>query len=164
MDNPGSIADGSTADAELITLTADITSAYVSNNAVQSAEISKIIETIHASLRSLGGPKSEPAPEKPVPHINIKKTVTPDFLISLEDGKHYKSLKRHLSGRGLTPSGYREKWGLPHDYPMVASAYAAKRSELAKSIGLGRKKAEENPAAEIAAAPAKRGRPRKVEA
>lgn len=159
MDNLESTIRGGNSDAELITLTAEITSAYVSNNAVHSGEITKVIETIHSSLRSLGGPKSEPPAEKPVPHINIKKTVTPEYLVSLEDGKHYKSLKRHLSGRGLTPAEYREKWSLPHDYPMVASAYAARRSELAKSIGLGRKKADD--ASEPAA---KRGRPKKVAA
>ena len=88
-----------------------------------------------------------------MPLMPIKKTVTPDYLVSLEDGRHYKSLKRHLAGKGLTPEGYREKWGLPRDYPMVAPSYAAKRSELARNSGLGRKRAE---AAEPA--PAKRGR------
>jgi predicted transcriptional regulator len=80
----------------------------------------------------------EPEAERPVPPVPIKKTVTPDHIVSLEDGRPYKSLKRHLSGRGLTPEHYRQKWGLPSDYPMVAANYAAQRSELAKSIGLGR--------------------------
>src|SRR5215208_352965 len=88
---------------------------------------------------------SEPAPraEKPTPHIPIKKTITPDAIISLEDGKAYKSMKRHLTKLGLTPAQYREKWGLPRDYPMVAPNYAAKRSELAKQAGLGQQRRKE---------------------
>ena len=88
--------------------------------------------------------------------MSIKRSVTPDFLISLEDGKQYKSLKRHLAGRGLTPDQYRDKWGLPRDYPMVAANYAAQRSELAKKIGLGRKMVDAKPAK------AKKGRRRKA--
>jgi predicted transcriptional regulator len=80
--------------------------------------------------------------EKPKPAVPIKKSITPDYLISLEDGRRYKSLKRHLGGRGLTPDQYREKWGLASDYPMVAPNYAKQRSDLAKSMGLGRKAAE----------------------
>jgi predicted transcriptional regulator len=87
-------------------------------------------------------PAPAPEAEKPVPAVAIKKSVTPDYIISLEDGRQYKSLKRHLSGRGLTPAEYRTKWGLPHDYPMVAPNYAAQRSEMAKAIGLGRKRVE----------------------
>lgn len=140
-------------------LTADLVSAYVGNNSVTAGDIPKLIETVHSALVALGGPKPEPQAEKPVPRIAIKKTVTPDYLISLEDGRHYKSLKRHLSGRGLTPAEYRDKWGLPHDYPMVASSYAAKRSELAKSIGLGRKKADA-PSSQGTAAKPKGRRPK----
>lgn len=128
------------AGSDLVSLTADIASAYVANNAVHSAELAKVIETIHTSLKSLGEPKSAPVPARREPPISIRKSVTPDAIISMEDGKPYKSLKRHLSGRGMSPQEYREKWGLPHDYPMVSSEYAARRSELAKSIGLGRKK------------------------
>ena len=128
------------AGSDLVALTADIASAYVANNAVHSGELAKVIETIHTSLKSLGEPKAAPAPARREPPISIKKSVTPDAIISMEDGKPYKSLKRHLRGQGLSPQEYKEKWGLPHDYPMVASSYAAKRSELAKSIGLGRKK------------------------
>ena len=82
------------------------------------------------------------APEKTSPRMSIKKTITPDYLISLEDGRRYKSLRRHLAARGLTPEQYREKWGLPHDYPMVAPSYSARRSELARSLGLGQKRSE----------------------
>lgn len=145
-----------TGESGLVTLTAKITSAIVSNNAVQAAELPKVMEAIFTSLLSLGQPKAEPASPKAEPRTSIRKSVTPDAIISMEDGKPYKSLKRHLSGRGMTPQEYREKWGLPHDYPMVASAYATKRSELAKSFGLGRKKAEP-----VQAEPAKRGRPKK---
>lgn len=91
---------------------------------------------MHAALQGLAAPK-QAEPEKPEPRISIKKSITSDFLISLEDGKQYKTLKRHLGELGLTAEEYRAKWGLPADYPMVAPSYAAKRSELARSSGLG---------------------------
>ncbi len=119
--------------------TAAIVSAFVSNNAVPVADLPSLIASVHASLTGLSKPP-EPEAEKPTPIVPIKKTVTPDYLISLEDGKHYKSLKRHLSTRGLTPEQYRQKWGLPHDYPMVCANYAAQRSELAKNTGLGQRR------------------------
>ena len=154
------------ADADLVTLTAEVVSAYVANNRIQPNDLASVIETVHGSLKSLGEPKAAPEQPRREPPVSIRKSVTPDYLISLEDGRHYKSLKRHLTGRGLTPQQYKEKWGLPHDYPMVAANYAAHRSELAKSIGLGRKKTEVAPAA--AAEPAepakKRGRPKAVAA
>src|SRR6195952_2577576 len=134
--------------AETIKLTADLAAAYLSNNQVQPASLPDLIASVHSALSTLGEPKVTEA-EKPVPPVSIKKSVTPDYLISLEDGKRYKSLKRHLSGRGLTAAEYRTKWGLPQDYPMVAPNYAAQRSELAKSMGLGRKRAE--PAPEVKA-------------
>ncbi len=122
----------------LIEMTADLIAAYVSKNHVRAAELPELISTVHASLAGMGSaPVAEPEPAKLVPPVSIKKSVTDDYLISLEDGKQYQSLKRHLSKRGLTPTEYRAKWGLPHDYPMVSPAYAARRSELAKSIGLG---------------------------
>ena len=120
--------------------TAAIVSAFVSNNAVPVSDLTALIASVHAALVALDRPP-EPEAEKPTPIIPIKKTVAPDYLISLEDGKHYKSLKRHLSTRGLTPEQYRVKWGLPHDYPMVCANYAAQRSELAKSTGLGQRRA-----------------------
>jgi predicted transcriptional regulator len=128
--------DDQTPPHELIGLTADIVSAYVSNNSVPASDVGGLIGAIHTTLSQLGAP-AEPEPEKLVPPVPIKKTVTPDHIISLEDGKPYKTLKRHLAGRGLTPEQYRQKWGLPPDYPMVASTYAAQRSELAKTSGLG---------------------------
>ncbi|MFE1598205.1 MucR family transcriptional regulator [Methylobacterium sp. ID0610] len=122
------------------TLTARIVEAYVARNAVPTTELPALIAAVHGAIVALGRPTEPEAPAL-VPPVPIRKTVTPDAIISLEDGKPYKSLKRHLSGRGLTPEQYRAKWGLPIDYPMVAANYAAQRSELAKSIGLGRKPA-----------------------
>ena len=119
-------------------LTAEIVSAYVSNNAVQRTDLAGVVEGVAAALAGLG---KAPEPEPLKPPVSIRKSVTPDFLISLEDGKRYKSLKRHLGVRGLTPDEYRAKWSLPADYPMVAPNYAAARSALAKSSGLGRKPA-----------------------
>ncbi|MGX7706752.1 MucR family transcriptional regulator [Methylobacterium sp. Gmos1] len=124
-------------EVDFVALTADVVSAYVANNSVPAADLAGLIGTVHTAFLGLGQPAAKEV-EKPVPLMPIKKTVTPDYLISLEDGRQYKSLKRHLSTRGLTPEEYRRKWGLPHDYPMVAANYAAQRSELAKSIGLGR--------------------------
>ena len=123
--------------ADYIELASDIISAYVSKNNVPVGELPALIQSVHATLGGLGK-STEPEPVKLTPLMPIKKTVTPDHIISLEDGKAYKSLKRHLTTRGLTPAEYRQKWGLPPDYPMVAANYAAQRSELAKSIGLGR--------------------------
>ncbi|MBF9235356.1 MucR family transcriptional regulator [Microvirga alba] len=117
-------------------LTADIISAYVTKNSVRSADLPVLITSVHAALQGLVAPK-QPKAEKPQPAVSIRKSVTPDFIYSLEDGKPYRTLKRHLTGQGLTPDAYREKWGLPQDYPMVASNYAKRRSELAKSAGLG---------------------------
>ncbi|ACL57943.1 MucR family transcriptional regulator [Methylobacterium nodulans] len=132
------MALGTEPDSKLITLVTDIVSAYVSHNSVPMSELPTLIQSVSDQLGSLGQP-AEPESEPLVPPVPIKKTVMPDAIISLEDGRPYKSLKRHLSTRGLTPEEYRKKWGLPPDYPMVAANYAAQRSELAKRIGLGRK-------------------------
>jgi predicted transcriptional regulator len=125
-----------------VELTADVISAYVARNSVSASALPDIISSVHAALTALSAPAPAPEAAKPVPAVPIKKSVTPDYLISLEDGRRYKSLKRHLRGRGLTPAEYRTKWGLPADYPMVAPNYAATRSELAKSMGLGRKRVD----------------------
>ena len=122
-----------------VELAAEIVSAFVSNNSIAVTDLPTLIANVHAALENLDKPVQK-EPEKPVPPVPIRKTVTPDFLVSLEDGRRYKSLKRHLSGRGLTPEQYREKWALPRDYPMVAPSYSAKRSELARSSGLGQKR------------------------
>ena len=115
----------------------DIVSAYVSNNSVQSNELANLIREVHSTLTALD--KDAPNGEAKKPAVAIKKSITDDFLICLEDGKKFKSLKRHLRSKyGLSPEEYREKWGLPYDYPMVAPSYARKRSELAKEMGLGK--------------------------
>lgn len=137
-------------------LTAEIVSAYVSNNNVRPEELASLISEVHSALMQAPGGKAEQASEPQQPAVPIKKSVTPDYIISLENGQKFKSLKRHLmNSYGMTPDEYRAKWGLRSDYPMVAPNYAKARSELAKSMGLGRKAA-----AEAAAAPAtaKRGR------
>ncbi len=127
-----------TENASLIEMTVEVVTAYVTKNHVRAAELAELISTVHASLAGMGSePVAEPEPDRLVPPVSIRKSITDEYLISLEDGKHYRSLKRHLSVRGMTPDEYRAKWGLPKDYPMVAPAYAKARSELAKSFGLG---------------------------
>ena len=125
-----------------IELAANIVSAFVSNNSVSVADLPSLIGNVHTALRNSGQPAPQREEAKPTPAVSTKRSITPDYLISLEDGKHYKSLKRHLRGLGLTPEAYREKWGLPRDYPMVSANYAAKRSELAKSMGLGQQRSK----------------------
>jgi predicted transcriptional regulator len=122
-----------------IELAAEIVAAFVSNNSVPAGELPALIDAVHTSVRRLAeGPESAaPKVEAKAPAVSIRKSVTPDFLICLEDGKHFKSIRRHLTLHGLTPEQYREKWRLPADYPMVAANYAAQRSALAKKIGLG---------------------------
>lgn len=127
-------------DDRLTKLTVDIVGAYVANNSIASSGLSGLITQVHAALEGLirGPVIEEPAAPKPSPAVPVKKSVTPDFIISLEDGKKYKSLKRHLTvAYGMTPEEYRNKWGLPSDYPMVAPNYTRRRSELAKKMGLG---------------------------
>ncbi|WP_375461087.1 MucR family transcriptional regulator [uncultured Enterovirga sp.] len=128
---------------QIVALTADLVSAYVGNNAVRAGDLEGLISSVNKALAALELPP--PTPEAPTltPPVSIKRSVTPDYLISLEDGKRYKTLKRHLSGRGLTAAQYREKWGLPSDYPMVAPNYTMRRSELAKTSGFGRKAVSE---------------------
>ncbi len=120
--------------------TAEIVSAYVSNNTVRAEDLPKLIGEVYSALEQAPNGKAEPAPEPQQPAVPIRKSVTPDYIISLENGQKFKSLKRHLmNSYGMTPDEYRAKWGLPRDYPMVAPNYAKSRSELAKTMGLGRK-------------------------
>lgn len=123
-----------------IALTAEIIAAYVSNNSVPVSELANLLSSVHAALENLAAigsaTPSKSGVEKPTA-AQIKKSITPDGLISFEDGKSYKTLRRHLTIRGLSPEAYREKWGLSRDYPMTAPSYSAQRSELAKSLGLG---------------------------
>jgi predicted transcriptional regulator len=125
---------------DLLRLTSDIVSAHVASNPVPLGELAGLIQAVHSTLAGLG---AAPEPEvELIPAVNRKKSVTDDYIVCLEDGKKLKMLKRHLStAYGMTPAEYRAKWNLPHDYPMVAPAYAKKRQQLAKKIGLGRKKA-----------------------
>ena len=127
------------AEEELLRMTADVVAAYVSNNTLPTAQLAEVINAVYNSLKSLEGQGAEPQPEPLKPAVAIRKSVTPDFLVCLEDGKKLKMLKRHLrSTYNMTPDEYRAKWGLPADYPMVAPNYAEQRSEFAKKIGLGR--------------------------
>lgn len=129
---------------DFIELTTGIVSAYVSNNHVQGSELASLIAATHAALTGIGhgSTAAAPAVERLTPG-QIRKSITPDALISFEDGKPYKTMRRHLTIRGLTPEAYREKWGLPHDYPMTAQSYSDRRSKMALALGLGnqRKKA-----------------------
>jgi predicted transcriptional regulator len=137
--------DSARKDIDLLELTAHIVSAYVEKNRLPVSGLADLIASVSASISGLGQPVA-PVAAPLVPAVNPKKSVTPDFIICLEDGKKFKSLKRHLGVHfNLTPDAYRAKWGLPADYPMVAPNYAASRSMLAKSIGLGRKAAEVAP-------------------
>jgi predicted transcriptional regulator len=131
----------STNSANYIELAAGIVAAYVGNNAVPSDDLPTLIDDVHRALLQVG--QGEPAPqvEAPKPAVPVKKSVTPDYIICLDDGKHFKSLKRHLRTRyDMTPAQYREKWNLPSDYPMVAPNYARARSDLAKEMGLGQQR------------------------
>src|ERR1044072_4549951 len=131
----------STAGGSYIELTADIVSAYVSNNSVSASDIPNLINKIHTALMRVSAGKNDAQPERLKPAISVKKSITPDYLVCLEDGKKFKSLKRHLRTQyNMTPEQYREKWGLPPDYPMVAPSYAAARSQLAKQMGLGQQR------------------------
>ena len=145
-------------------LTAEIVAAYVSNNNIRPDQLPELISEVHSALQRAPNGKAEAAAEPLTPAVPVKKSVRPDYIISLENGQKYKSLKRHLmNSYGLTPEQYRAKWGLPRDYPMVAPNYAKTRSELARRIGLGRKAGSAEAetmteASSAAAAPKRRGR------
>jgi predicted transcriptional regulator len=124
---------------DLLRMTADVVAAYVSNNTLPTAQLAEVINAVYSSLRGLEGRAAEPPAEPLKPAVPIRKSITPEYLICLEDGKKLKMLKRHLrSTYHMTPDEYRAKWGLGPDYPMVAPKYAEQRSEFAKKIGLGR--------------------------
>ena len=123
----------------ILELATDLVSAYVSNNQLDPEALPALIETVYQSMASLAGDESAKNAEKPIPAVPIEESITDDFIICLEDGQKYKSLKRHLRTKfELTPKAYREKWGLPIDYPMVAPNYSVERSRLAKRTGLGK--------------------------
>ena len=126
---------------DYIGLTAEIVSAYVSNNTVASADIPALINQVHSALLRVSSGETQPSSEPLKPAVPVKRSINPDFIVCLEDGKKFKSLKRHLRTQyGMTPEQYREKWSLPADYPMVAPNYAAARSQLAKQMGLGQQR------------------------
>lgn len=128
--------------AELVNLTSTIVSAYVGNNPVPATELPKLIKSVHETISEVSGGASSVDEEELVPAVSPKKSVSADYIICLEDGKKFKSLKRHLRSKyNLTPEQYRERWGLPYDYPMVAPNYAKRRSELARQMGLGQARA-----------------------
>jgi predicted transcriptional regulator len=130
-----------TSATQFIALTADIVSAYVSNNTVPASDIPNLINQVHLALLRVSGGQNETQPEPLKPAISVKKSITPEYIVCLEDGKKFKSLKRHLRTQyNMTPEQYREKWQLPTDYPMVAPNYAAARSQLAKQMGLGQQR------------------------
>src|SRR5262245_28263662 len=136
--------------AELLRMTAQVVAAYVSNNPVPAAQLAEVIRSIHSSLAGLENDHA-PSAGGEAPAVPVKKSVTPEYIVCLEDGKKLKMLKRHLrTAYGLSPEQYRAKWGLPADYPMVAPNYAAQRSAFAKKIGLGKKPG------------ARRGRPKRA--
>lgn len=124
--------------SDYIELAADIVSAYVSNNTIAASELPALIREVHGALARITAAPPAPAPEPQKPAVNARRSVQDDYIICLEDGKKFKSLKRHLRTQyNMTPEQYREKWGLPPDYPMVAPSYAKARSALAKKMGLG---------------------------
>lgn len=152
---------------DFVALTGDVVSAYVSNNSIPTADVAGLIDAVYQALNGLKTSTAsvQDKPEKATP-AQVRKSITPEALISFEDGKPYKTLRRHLTIRGLTPEMYRAKHGLPVDYPMTSATYSAQRSALAQSLGLGRHRQESEaaPASPAKASPPKaaKGRPRKT--
>jgi predicted transcriptional regulator len=137
LDAGKSVMDSDDQASDLLALTTEIVAAHVSNNTVSVSDLPQLINQVYSSLANIGAIPSVPAP-RPQPAVNVKKSVQPDYIICLEDGKKLKMLKRHLkTAYNMSPESYRERWGLPSDYPMVAPNYATQRSRLAKEIGLG---------------------------
>jgi len=158
MANPSSIEDPAAGKAALLEQTTRIAAAYMTNNRVAASDIAALLHTVHSALVTLGQPNKAEAPAPLTPAVPIRRSVTPEYIVCLEDGKRMKMLKRHLrSTYGMTPDEYRAKWGLPADYPMVAPEYAERRSQLAKDIGLGRRR---EPEPEPEPAPTRRARRR----
>jgi len=140
MDAAPGTATENTAQPNLVELAAEIVSAFVSKNSIRTDELPGLIDSVHAALKGVGTSQAAPEREKPEPAVSPKRSVQDDYIISLFDGKRYKSLKRHIrTAHGMTPEEYRTYWGLPASYPMVAPNYAKARSDLAKKMGLGQK-------------------------
>jgi len=140
-ENPTNVPQG-----DVLRMATEIVSAFVSNNSITANQVPDVINTVYASLQALNGQSAE-APTEPLkPAVSVRRSVMPDYIVCLEDGKKLKMLKRHLrAAYDMTPEEYRAKWGLPADYPMVAPNYAQQRSAFAKKIGLGRKKGQKAP-------------------
>jgi predicted transcriptional regulator len=150
---------------DAISLTSEIVSAFVSNNSLPLAELPALIQSVHATLVGIANGTAAPSAAEPAPltpAVSVRKSITPDYLICLDDGREFKSLRRHLKILGMTPDQYRAKWKLPADYPMVAPNYAALRSSLAKKIGLGQYRQGAAAPKVKAPAKAKAGRTRKA--
>lgn len=149
---------------QLVELTTEIVASYVSNNAVSATDLPALIKTVYGALATVETDEQVVEQTPLVPAVSVKKSVTPDWIISLEDGRKFKSMKRHLALKGMTPDDYRKKWNLPSDYPMTAPNYALARSALAKAIGLGAggRQVKGGGKAAPAKTPAPRGRPRKT--
>ena len=131
---------------DLLRMSVEIVSAYVSNNSIVATQVPDVINTVYGALNSINGQTVFESPESQKPAVSVRRSVNPDYIVCLEDGKKLKMLKRHLrAAYGMSPDEYRAKWGLPSDYPMVAPNYALQRSAFAKKIGLGRKKGEKMP-------------------
>lgn len=145
MDMPLEMRAETNREADLRSLTATVVAAYVSHNSLSTADLPKLIVDTHFALTRLANGLAEESGPELVPAVSVRKSVTPDYLVCLDDGKKFRSLKRHIGALGMTPDQYRTKWDLPLDYPMVAPNYSATRSALAKSIGLGKKPARETP-------------------
>ena len=146
-----------------LSLAAKVVASFVGNNSLPTAELPSLIQSVHAALTAIASGAVAPTePVAPTPIVAVRKSITPDYLICLDDGRKFKSLKRHLAGLGMTPEQYREKWKLPRDYPMVATNYAAVRSALAKKSGLGQIRKKRSALKSDSAAKSKRGRPRKT--
>lgn len=150
------VPTSTTEPTNVVAVTAEIVSAYVSKNSVPPSELPALLQSVHERLAKIASGVVTPAePPAPTPAVTVRQSIKPDYLVCLDDGKKFKSLRRHLATLGMTPEQYRSKWNLPADYPMVAPNYAAQRSELAKKIGLGQSRKA------IATVKRKRGRPAK---
>ena len=138
--------DQTVASNDLLRMSVEIVSAYVSNNSIAATQVPDVINTVYGALNSINGQTVFESPESQKPAVSVRRSVNPDYIVCLEDGKKLKMLKRHLrAAYGMSPDEYRAKWGLPSDYPMVAPNYALQRSAFAKKIGLGRKKGQKMP-------------------
>ena len=138
--------DQTVASNDLLRMSVEIVSAYVSNNSIAATQVPDVINTVYGALNSINGQTVFESSESQKPAVSVRRSVNPDYIVCLEDGKKLKMLKRHLrAAYGMSPDEYRAKWGLPSDYPMVAPNYALQRSAFAKKIGLGRKKGQKMP-------------------